>query len=86
LAWKVYRCPRGHFLLLKEDVEKAVCPSCGEEVELKELKPSGPPEEEWLALRDAMAEYVAKGFKLIVYGAKAEVRETEKGLVVELAT
>ncbi|MEM4699772.1 MAG: hypothetical protein QXT74_02320 [Candidatus Nezhaarchaeales archaeon] len=83
-AWRVYRCPQGHIVTLKE---AGPCPKCGGPVE--ELRSSGGAgglgAEEWLSLRREVAAFEAKGFRFKVYGARAEVRETGAGVAVELA-
>lgn len=67
--------------------EAGPCPKCGGPVE--ELKSSGGAgpgaEEEWVSLRREVASFEAKGFRFRVYGARAEVRETDGGVAVELA-
>ena len=86
MSWRVYRCREGHIMLLRGDgISRAHCPHCGREVDVEPLLATQPLEEPWIALRDPRGVYEAKGLRMVVYGARAEVRETGKGIVVELS-
>ena len=74
-------------LLRGEGISRARCPHCGREVEVQPLAEAQPPgrrERPWIALRDPRGVYEAKGLRMVVYGARAAVKETGKGIVVEL--
>lgn len=81
-GWRIYKCARGHMVALRE---AGPCPKCGSPT--FELGASQRPEEprgpDWVELRRGEGVFEAKGLRFKVYGAKAEVRETGRGVAIE---
>jgi len=65
------------------------CPKCGGSVELveagRELGEESSSKPSWLELSGEFKVYEAKGMRFKVHGAKAEVRETDVGIAIDLA-
>lgn len=84
--WRVYRCAQGHFVALRRP---GPCPKCGGPVEpvedRREVGEASCGEPSWLELKAGFKVYEVRGLRFKVYGAKAEVRETDVGVAVDLA-